>query len=51
MHPEGGDISFVVRSNTDPGTGSTVFTFLGPALYGPWRAEWTELPVEDFVLI
>ena len=40
MHPEGGDISFVVRNNTDQGTGSTVYyTFLGPALYGPWRTK------------
>lgn len=51
MYPEGGDITFVVRNSTDQGTGSTVYTFLGPALYGPWRAEWTELPVEEFVMI
>ncbi len=51
MYPEGGDITFVVRNSTDQGTGSTVYTFLGLALYGPWRAEWTELPVGEFALI
>ena len=51
MSPEDGDIAFVVRNSTDQGTGSTVYTFLGPALYVNWRAEWTKLPVEEFVMI
>ena len=51
LYPEGGDITFVVRNSKDQVTGDTVYTFLGPALYGPGRYEWTKLPVEEFVMI
>ena len=50
IYPEGREISFVLRKLVSQGC-ATEYTFLGPALYDAWRDEWTELPVEEFVMI
>ena len=50
IYPEGGEMSFVLRKLVSQGC-ATEHTFLGPALYDAWRDEWTELPVEELVMI